>query len=149
MVSTDLLDERILRVFFFIVRFLQFFFSLFVLSVGGQFLNDINNADFTIPGDYIAIETISGVSAAWTLATLVITLWGGMKFFAVTAHIDFLVGLAWIAVIILFHNDGTTKCTSFGNKYFWNDANSNYSGINYIHSCHMIRAAFAMAIVNL
>lgn len=149
MVSADVIDERILKVFFSIVRFIQLFLSIFVLGVGGQFLNDISNTDLAIPGDYVAIETISAVTAVWTLATLVIALWGGMEFFAVTAHVDFLVGLAWIAVIVLFHDDGTTKCRSFGNKYFWDDASSNYSGVNYIHSCHMIRTAFAMAIVNL
>jgi hypothetical protein len=53
--------------------------------------------------------------------------------------------MTWIAVIIVFHDDGTKTCRSFGNRYFWDDASSNYSGINYRHSCHMIRAAFAMA----
>jgi len=148
MVSEDIINERILKVFFIIIRFIQLFSSVFVLSVGGQFLNDISNTDLDIPGDYVAIETISGVSAAWTLCTLVIALWGGMTFFAFTSHVDFLVGLAWIAVVVLFHGDGTTKCSSFGNKYFWDQATSSYSGINYVHDCHMVRVAFALAIVN-
>jgi len=149
MVSEDIINERILKVSFSIIRFIQFFSSVFVLSVGGQFLNDISNTDLDIPGDYVAIETISAVSAAWTLCTLVIALWGGMTFFAFTSHVDFFVGLAWIAVVVLFHSDGTTKCSSFGNKYFWDQATSSYSGINYVHDCHMIRAAFVLAILNL
>ncbi|KAH8882533.1 hypothetical protein GQ53DRAFT_753580, partial [Thozetella sp. PMI_491] len=86
----DFIDEAILKLICFALRFFQFALSLIIIGGIGQAISNFYDTSWSIPGSYVAVTAMASMTAVWSGLAILFTCCAGQILLGVEVGLDVL-----------------------------------------------------------